>query len=51
MKLSGYIRANRKASREVELFYENGWKSIRKVHSSKKVYNRKDKNNIIIYDE
>jgi len=36
-----YIKANRKANREYELENEEGFKSIRKIHSSKKNYKRK----------
>lgn len=43
-KLSGYIKANRAASREIE--QENrgcGFKSITKIHKSSKNYTRKVK--------
>ena len=38
-----YIKANRKGSRDVELSFENGWKSVHKVHSTNKMYKRKPK--------
>jgi len=37
------IKANRKGSREAELENRSGWKQTRKVHSSKKIYTRKEK--------
>jgi len=40
-----YVRANRKGSREAELENNRGFKSIHKVHVSKKVYKRKNKRN------
>ena len=40
-KVIDYIKANRKGSREAELYFEFGWKSINKIHRSKKSYNRK----------
>ena len=42
-KISDYIKANRKGSREAELSFEYGWKSTHKVHKSKKIYSRKTK--------
>ena len=40
-----YIAANRKGSRDAELENSPGFKSVHKVHKSKKTYNRKSKNN------
>lgn len=42
-KISAYIRANRKGSRDAELEHSTGWCATHKVHPSKKTYNRKDK--------
>lgn len=38
-----YLKANRIGSRLAELENSNGFKSMHKVHKSKKAYNRKDK--------
>jgi hypothetical protein len=38
-----YIKANRKGSRDAELENSSGWKAIRKIHTSKRTYTRKDK--------
>ena len=38
-----YIKANRKGSREAELENSTGFKSVHKIHLSKKRYKRKDK--------
>jgi hypothetical protein len=38
-----YIKANRIGSRLAELENQSGFKSMHKVHRSKKSYNRKDK--------
>lgn len=42
-KVSDYIKANRKGSRDAELSFEGGWKAKHKVHPSKKTYSRKSK--------
>lgn len=36
-----YVKAVKKADREIELTRQAGWKSIHKVHKSKKLYDRK----------
>lgn len=43
MNTMDYIKANRKGSREAELSFEYGWKSVHSIHRSKKSYNRKPK--------
>jgi len=43
-KVSLYIKANRKGSREAELALSAGWTSKTKVHKNKKKYDRKDRN-------
>lgn len=41
--LEDYIKANRKASREIELEANGGkWVAKNKIHKSKKAYNRKE---------
>lgn len=40
-----FIKAIKKADRELELEDNPGFKSKTKVHKSKKVYDRKNKNN------
>jgi len=40
-RLKDYIKANRKASREIEQESSTGFLSRHKVHTSKKRYNRK----------
>jgi len=40
-----YIKAIKKADRELELENDPGFKSNTKVHKSKKTYNRKNKDN------
>jgi len=43
-KVSDYVKANRKGSREAEYEISVGWSSKTKVHKNKKKYNRKDQN-------
>lgn len=38
-----YIKGNRIGSREAEIENSSGWRAVRKVHRSKRSYNRKDK--------
>ena len=45
-KLSSYIKASRKGSREAELENSTGWKAVLKIHKSKKIYSRNKKNSI-----
>jgi hypothetical protein len=42
-KISDYVRASRKGSREAELELSVGWTSKSKVHKNKKKYDRKDR--------
>ena len=42
VKLSPYVRASRKGSRDAELEDSTGWAAIHKVHKSKKDYERKN---------
>ena len=51
MKASDYIKANRKGSREAELENEQGWKAVRKIHSSTKNYNRKIKHKNVTFKD
>ncbi len=46
MNQNDYIKANRKGSRDAELERESGWTAVRKVHTSKKSYNRKPKHKV-----
>lgn len=41
-----YIKASRKGAREAELENSTGFKSITKIHKSKKIYDRKNNKNI-----
>lgn len=44
--IEDYIKAVKKADREIQLEQSAGWQRITKIHKSKKVYDRKrDKNN------
>jgi len=43
--IENYIVANRNGSRNAELENSTGFKSVHKIHKSKKTYNRKCKNN------
>ncbi|GHT67410.1 hypothetical protein AGMMS50239_30530 [Bacteroidia bacterium] len=43
-KVSDYVKANRKGSREAEFEVSAGWTSKTKVHKSKKQYDRKGQN-------
>jgi hypothetical protein len=43
-KVSDYVKANRKGSREAELELSAGWTAKTKVHKSKKQYDRKSQN-------
>jgi len=40
-KVSSYVKASRRGSREAELENSTGWKAVVKVHKSKKTYDRK----------
>lgn len=42
-----FIKANKIASREIELENSTGWVCVNKIHKNKKVYNRK--NNRIVF--
>ena len=42
-KVSDYIKANRKGSREAELEVSAGWTAKTKIHKNKKKYSRKDR--------
>ncbi|NDW18587.1 hypothetical protein D0T53_06615 [Dysgonomonas sp. 216] len=37
-----YIKAVKKADRDIQLETQTGWVSTNKIHKSKKVYNRKN---------
>jgi hypothetical protein len=64
-KVSQYIKANRKGSREAELEVSAGWTAKTKVHKNRTKYDRKDRSwrndsglsilnnrsNIIIYEQ
>jgi len=41
--LEDYIKAVKKADREIQLENSVGWTSVTRVHKSKKIYNRKNK--------
>ena len=43
MKISDYIKANRKGSRNAELENQTGWCGSHKIHSTPKNYSRKIK--------
>jgi hypothetical protein len=43
VKTIDYIKAVRRGSRDAELSFENGWKSVNKIFKSKKTYSRKKK--------
>ncbi|WP_165020817.1 hypothetical protein [Dysgonomonas sp. ZJ279] len=48
ISIEDYIKAVKKADREIQLEQSAGWKRITSVHPSKKTYNRKaDKNNYL----
>lgn len=38
-----FIKANKKASREIDMIDSTGWVSVHKVHKSAKSYKRKSK--------
>jgi hypothetical protein len=42
-RVSDYVKANRKGSREAEYEASTGWTSKTKVHKNKKKYDRKDR--------
>lgn len=42
------MKANKIASREIELENSNGWKSVTKKHKSNRDYNRKTKHKLAI---
>ena len=39
--ISDYLKAVKKADRDIQLTQSDGWARITKVHKSKKVYDRK----------
>jgi hypothetical protein len=43
-KVSDYVKANRKGSREAELEISVGWTAKTRIHKSKKQYDRKGRN-------
>ena len=43
-KVSDYVKANRKGSRDAEYQVSTGWTAKTKVHKSKKLYDRKGQN-------
>lgn len=43
-KVSDYVKANRKGSRDAELEFSSGWIGKHKIHKSKKAHPRKLKN-------
>jgi hypothetical protein len=44
VRVSDYVKANRRGSREAELEISVGWTAKTKVHKSKKQYDRKGQN-------
>lgn len=44
-KISDYVKANRKGSRDASLENNSGFVSVKKIHKSLKKYNRKSKHN------
>lgn len=46
-----YIKAVKKADREIQLEINPGWTAINKIHKSKKIYNRKNKKQDYQQDE
>jgi hypothetical protein len=44
-KLDPFIKASRKGSRDAEMENDGRFKSVTKVHKSKKAYSRKDNRN------
>lgn len=42
--INDYIKAVKKADREIQLSQSPGWKRTTKVHKSKKIYDRKGNN-------
>ena len=45
-----FIKAIKKADREIELENSVGFKCITRVHKSKKVYNRSNSKKVLIFD-
>jgi len=46
ISIESYIKAIKKADREIQISNQKGWTSTTRVHKSKKLYNRKrDKKN------
>jgi len=43
------LKSDRRARREVDLIYSNGWVGTHKVHKSKKNYSRKNKHKSLDY--
>lgn len=41
-----YVRAVKKADREIELVNKPGWSATTKIHKSKKTYNRQENKKI-----
>lgn len=46
--IKDYVKAVKKADREIDLSYSAGWTRVTKIHKSKKTYDRKeDKKNYL----
>ncbi len=39
--IADYIKAVKKADREIRLSTQNGWIAVKKIHKNKKAYDRK----------
>ncbi len=44
ISLEDYVKANRRGSREAEMEYSTGFRTVHKTHKSEKNYSRKGKN-------
>lgn len=49
--IEDYIKAVKKADREIQLSNNSGWISNNRIHKSKKTYNRKTDNKNYLQDE
>ncbi len=51
IRKADFMKAIRKADREMELSENTGWKAVKKIHKSKKQYNRKENKTALNSDE
>ncbi len=51
ISVSDYLKAVKKADREIQLEKSSGWVAIHKIHTNKKLYNRKNNKDFLSEEE